>query len=163
MDRLCVPYEQSFMATELDLGSVLYKLCHRTRGFGLREEQARYDSELYRRWLWLVAAYPKKHLVPSEGMDRVWHAHILDTIKYKSDCAAMFDAFLDHNPFAGMENQQAALAHARCFQATKNYFAKHFPGWNVTSGGEALCAGGYCDSNVTMESWRPRFDDLRAA
>eukprot|EP01083_Nonionella_stella_P269538 912141_1 len=58
--------------------------------------------EEYRKFLHLSKKYPATPLVPSVGVDEVWHYHILDTRQYVKDCNSMFGHFLHHYPYYGM-------------------------------------------------------------
>jgi hypothetical protein len=55
----------------------------------------------YRRWLALRRAFPHLSIAPTVNIDRMWHAHILDTRTYERDCARVFGQFLHHTPFRG--------------------------------------------------------------
>ena len=54
----------------------------------------------YKRFLNLKIKYPNLNLVPTDDIDMIWHAHILDTEQYAKDCANLFGTFLHHNPFS---------------------------------------------------------------
>ena len=52
----------------------------------------------YRRFLTLKRDAPDAVLAPPPRVDRVWHAHILDTRRYHADCARLFGGYLHHDP-----------------------------------------------------------------
>lgn len=52
----------------------------------------------YRMFLTLILLHPKKLIRPSRAIDLVWHAHILDTVRYQADCERIFGYFLHHAP-----------------------------------------------------------------
>src|SRR5580658_6317536 len=87
----------------LDLEPVVFKLVRpdpEERGLTLAE--ADQDIGLYRCFLKLCVLYPGVSVVPTRAIDRVWHAHMLDTAKYRADCQLVFGRFLDHFPYAGL-------------------------------------------------------------
>lgn len=63
----------------------------------------------YRKFLALCAALEKTKsetvVVPNRTIDIFWHAHIMDTEKYHSDCQAIFGHYLHHFPYFGMQNE----------------------------------------------------------
>ena len=78
-------------------------------------ERATKAIEQYRRFLFLSKHYPQQRIVPSWEVDQVWHAHILDTTKYREDCDRLFGSFMDHWPYFGMKDEaelDACLANA---------------------------------------------------
>src|SRR5262249_51284427 len=65
---------------------------------GLTVEQL---NELERRYLqfWMLCrAEPNIRHEPDSDVDRYWHAHILHTKQYTSDCLRYFGYFLHHEP-----------------------------------------------------------------
>lgn len=90
----------------------------------------------YRRFLSLKRLYPSIALVPSKQVDTIWHAHILDTRAYRSDCEKVFGRFIDHYPYFGIygEEDHKELKHA--FAETVALYEKHFgayPGGGIES------------------------------
>lgn len=65
----------------------------------------------YVMFLFLVYLHPNIKIVPTPTVDEVWHYHILDTTKYKSDCQRLFGRFLHHFPYfsLGKENDRKDL------------------------------------------------------
>lgn len=53
----------------------------------------------YQRFLSLKLWYPDQLLVPERLALQVWHAHILDTRAYRTDCDAVFGRMLDYFPY----------------------------------------------------------------
>jgi hypothetical protein len=70
-------------------------------GFGWGEETALEAERLYRQFLHLILVEATEQPVPNTLVDAFWHAHILDTKKYREDCQNVFGYFLDHNPGFG--------------------------------------------------------------
>jgi hypothetical protein len=77
----------------------------------------------YRRFLCLVALYPNTPLVPSADIDIFWHAHILHTRKYLSDCYDVLGYFLHHEP---SEESDISGVLQNSWQKTLELFALHF-------------------------------------
>lgn len=57
----------------------------------------------YIKFMYILHKYSSTHkTVPSLEVDEIWHHHILDTRKYRSDCEACYGKFMDHFPYFGM-------------------------------------------------------------
>lgn len=80
----------------------------------------------YRRFLSLKCLYPTVVLVPSQLVDTVWHAHILDTRAYREDCARVFGRFIDHYPYFGINGQADYQDLKSAFAQTVSLYEKHF-------------------------------------
>jgi len=80
----------------------------------------------YRRFLSLKRLYPSIALVPSKQVNSIWHAHILDTRSYRTDCEQVFGRFIDYYPYLGIygEDDQQELKNA--FAETVTLYEKHF-------------------------------------
>jgi hypothetical protein len=111
----------------LDLEPIVYKLMHPEPGettLGLAE--ADQDVALYRCFLKLCVLRPAVTIVPTRQLDHVWHTHMLDTAKYRADCAAVFGCFLDHFPYAGLRGEADRHAWRKDFAQTRHLFRSHF-------------------------------------
>jgi hypothetical protein len=93
----------------LDLDRIKTKLCHVQSGEGWSRARADAVEIEYRRFLYLMKAYPAEQTVPNVEVDIFWHYHILDTVKYAADCAAAFGYFLHHDPAVGLAGASEAL------------------------------------------------------
>ena len=93
----------------LDLDRIKTKLCHAESGEGWSRARADAAEIEYRRFLYLMKAYPTEQTVPNVEVDIFWHYHILDTVKYAADCAAAFGYFLHHDPAVGLAGPGEAL------------------------------------------------------
>lgn len=80
----------------------------------------------YRRFLALKRLYPGASLVPSAQVDRIWHAHILDTRAYREDCEKVFGRFIDHYPYFGIYGEEDHADLQRTFEETVGLYEKHF-------------------------------------
>lgn len=96
----------------LDFSRMKAKLQHQKHAHWTPEslEQA---ERGYRQFLKLAAKYPHTPAVPSEQVDAFWHAHILDTRRYASDCERIFGYVLHHDPYVGIDGpEDEARLHA---------------------------------------------------
>lgn len=89
--------------SELDLTAIKSKLMHHQSGEGWTAQQADAVEREYKRFLYLMKAFPAEQTAPSVDVDTFWHYHILDTMKYAADCEKAFGYFLHHYPYIGME------------------------------------------------------------
>jgi len=87
---------------QLDLSTIKAKLMHPASGEGWSREKTDAVEREYRRFLCLMTAFPDEQLVPLVDVDTFWHYHILDTMKYASDCQQAFGYFLHHYPYLGL-------------------------------------------------------------
>lgn len=111
----------------LDLEPVVFKLMHPDPGEpGLMLADADQAVDLYRCFLKLCVLRPEVSLVPTRAIDRVWHAHLLDTAKYRTDCHQVFGRILDHFPYAGLRGEADEAAWSRDFIRTRQLFREQF-------------------------------------
>ena len=99
-----------------------------TQGSEAEMTEAQWDSgELeYRRFLTLKHQYPNNNLVPSKVVDKIWHAHILDTRAYREDCETVFGRFIDHYPYFGIYGKDDYQMLIDTFDETVQLYEKHF-------------------------------------
>ena len=97
----------------LDLDPIKVKLMHKESGEGWSLEQANAVESEYRRFLYLMKMYPHEQTAPLFDVDTFWHYHILDTMKYEADCAAIFGYFPHHFPYIGLRGEDDEAAHQR--------------------------------------------------
>ncbi|OHA59248.1 MAG: hypothetical protein A2589_03495 [Candidatus Vogelbacteria bacterium RIFOXYD1_FULL_46_19] len=55
-------------------------------------------QEEYRRFLQLCKTYPEHKISAPPAIDELWHAHMLDSVHYMSDCDLYFGYYLHHDP-----------------------------------------------------------------
>lgn len=98
----------------LDLDPIKIKMMDKKEGHGWTRVQADHYELEYRRFLALLAKFPDEVIAPNTNVDKFWHGHILDTMKYAEDCDTVFGYFLHHFPYFGMrgEEDEADLANA---------------------------------------------------
>ncbi|MEM9539046.1 MAG: glycine-rich domain-containing protein-like [Cyanobacteria bacterium P01_E01_bin.42] len=89
-----------------DFGPIAYKLINPEDGKGMTLEEATRGIEEYRKFLILQHFYRDRGIVPTREMDKVWHVHILDTVKYREDCQRLFGEMLDHFPYFGLRGTE---------------------------------------------------------
>lgn len=90
-----------WMRESLDLSPYAAKLQDPRGKF--RWDAARVEAAIqgYREFLYEAAlADPGKRVRPTLDVDEVWHLHILDTMRYGSDCNRLFGRFIHHVPSA---------------------------------------------------------------
>lgn len=101
----------------LDLEPIKLKLMDAEEGQGWSREYVNQMEIAYKRFLALLVKYPEETIAPSKDVDKFWHGHILDTLKYAEDCRGLFGNFLHHFPYFGMRGAEDA---ANLAAAAKN-------------------------------------------
>lgn len=81
---------------------------------------------VYRRFLTLKLIYPGISLVPSKQINKIWHAHILDTRAYRQDCEKVFGRFIDHYPYFGIYGKSDYQELQRRLSLTVELYERHF-------------------------------------
>lgn len=82
---------------------------------------------LYKSFLCLMVFYPEKNIVPNFEIDQFWHAHILDTKKYFTDCQTIFGQYIHHYPYIGLNGGSDQNDLDQLFGETLDLVQKHFP------------------------------------
>lgn len=135
----------------IDLDPIAYKLVYPEDGQGWSPEKTYRLIELYRYFLVLNEIYPNISIVPTKEIDKVWHAHILDTAKYREDCERVFGRFVDHFPYFGMRGEEDAKNLQAAYQTSRSLFIEHFgidpsnPGVRAADCGSGSCSPS-CDA-----------------
>ena len=129
----------------LDLDPIKFKLMDADEGYGwTRAEADRHELE-YKRFLALVAKFPEEAIVPDKDVDKFWHAHILDTMKYAEDCHNVFGYFLHHFPYFGMRDEEDAANLAKASGRTQELYRQEFgAGKQADAGYCGVAAAAYC-------------------
>src|SRR5712671_3173505 len=121
------PVEQVIAAiAALDLDPIKLKLTHREEGQGWSREYADRMELAYKRFLTLLVTHPEVTLAPCKDVDKFWHGHILDTLKYAEDCDRMFGSFLHHFPYFGMRGAEDAVNLAKAAENTRRLYRQEF-------------------------------------
>src|SRR5438105_2569036 len=132
------PVEQVVAAIQaIDLDPIKLKLMDREEGQGWSREQADRVEKGYRRFLTLLVKFPEMQIAPSKDIDKFWHGHILDTMKYAEDCQTVFGYFLHHFPYFGMRGEEDAANLAEAGRTTKRLYEKEFG--EAVSSRAAMC------------------------
>jgi hypothetical protein len=119
----------------LDLDCIKLKLMDAEEGQGWSRDYADRMELAYRRFLALMVKFPDATIAPAKDVDKFWHGHILDTIKYAEDCERTFGYFLHHFPYFGMRGEEDAKNLAAAAENMQTLYEREF--------GERLgeCAG----------------------
>src|SRR5713101_2397277 len=121
------PTEQIIAAIEaLDLDPIKVKLMDPEEGQGWSREYVNQMAIEYKRFLTLSVKYSEETIAPSKDVDKFWHGHILDTMKYAEDCQNVFGYFLHHFPYFGMRGKQDAANLAEAGRTTKRLYEQEF-------------------------------------
>lgn len=80
----------------------------------------------YRRFLALKFFYPGLSLIPSKQVNKIWHAHILDTRSYREACEMVFGRFIDHYPYFGIYGKEDYQVLQHHFAQTVELYERHF-------------------------------------
>ena len=110
----------------LDLDPIKFKLMDAHEGYGWTREEVDNRELEYKRFLALVAKFPDEAIVPNREVDKFWHAHILDTMKYAEDCREVFGYFLHHFPYFGMRDAEDAVNLANANERTQALYRQEF-------------------------------------
>ena len=129
----------------LDLDPIKFKLMDTKEGHGWSREKVDAVELEYRRFLALTAKYPDQVIAPNTEVDKFWHGHILDTMKYAEDCEQVFGYFLHHFPYFGMRDEEDAANLANAADVTRKLYEKEF-GPAAAAEASAYCAktSAYC-------------------
>jgi hypothetical protein len=136
---------QALIATDADLQAALVKVnsLDFTQLKQKLMEEKRWTPEvctevedLYRRFLALNVRYPGRKVCPTSTIDEFWHAHILDTRAYATDCDRIFGEFLHHYPYFGTRGPSDHDDLEAAFADTIDLFIRHF-GIDPTAGTQA--------------------------
>ena len=84
------------------------------------------SRDLYRRFLALNIVYRDQKICPTGPIDEFWHAHILDTQAYASDCQHLFGEYLHHFPYFGMRGPADRSDLESAFDQSTALFVRHF-------------------------------------
>jgi hypothetical protein len=125
---------------ELDLDPIKVKTMQLESGEAWSLEKVNAVEVEYRRFLYLMKKFPNEATAPQVDVDKFWHYHILDTMKYAEDCQQAFGYFLHHFPYLGMRSKEDLQAlqqagdhmqelYEDCFGAPQQQQAKQDNAW----------------------------------
>src|SRR5712691_1453168 len=155
------PTEQVVAAIQaLDLDPIKFKLMDTEEGQGWSREYVDHMATEYKRFLMLSVKYPDETIAPSKDVDKFWHGHILDTMKYAEDCQNVFGYFLHHFPYFGMRGEEDAANLAEAGRTTQRLYEQEFGKTNpsrpsmcavaVTKDAPAMCAVAVTKDDIAM-------------
>ena len=154
MTQACKSVAHTVAAIQaLDLDPIKLKLMDPEEGQGWSREYADQMETAYKRYLTLLAKYPDETIAPTKDVDKFWHGHILDTIKYAEDCENVFGYFLHHFPYFGMRGEDDAAALRAASERMHEIYAREFG--EVLPSGAAFC--GARASRIRRTSFRKCF------
>jgi hypothetical protein len=134
MTHASTPVAQTVAAIQsLDLEPIKLKLMDPEEGQGWSREYADQMAVAYKRFLTLLVRFPEETIAPTKDVDKFWHGHILDTMKYAEDCENVFGYFLHHFPYFGMRGEQDAADLRAASERMHEIYEREF--------GEALSSG----------------------
>src|SRR5689334_13622638 len=110
----------------LNLDAIKAKLMDSESGEGWSCERADAVEIEYRRFLFLMKAYPAEPASPFLDVDTFWHYHILDTQKYAADCQFAFGYFLHHVPSLDTTGRDAATVHQQAGDRMRDIYERTF-------------------------------------
>jgi hypothetical protein len=142
--------------TVLDLEPIAYKLIHSNED-NWNIQQTNQAILRYLMFLLLVYLYPNTQLVPNQEIDRVWHYHILDTMKYAEDCEMLFGRFIHHFPYFGERGKTDRDNLQTAFEQTEVLFHEHFGTSMEVSNKPSIAADCQPIGKITQLT-RPRVD-----
>ncbi|HJV79555.1 hypothetical protein [Noviherbaspirillum sp.] len=128
----------------LDLDPIKFKLMSKEDGYGWTQAKADHYEQEYKRFLSLVVKFPEESIVPSVNVDKFWHAHILDTMKYAEDCDKVFGYFLHHYPYFGLRGEEDAANQVKAADTTRRLYEQEF---GEPGAGNAAYCGRAADQN----------------
>lgn len=99
----------------------------------------------YRRYLGIIAVYPKDRFPVSEEVDEMWHTHILFTRDYRKMSDAIRGEYINHDPIL-TEPDRLALEpyyHKGTLVRYREIYGEPAPEWLWPRVGGAICWSGY--------------------
>jgi hypothetical protein len=131
------------LISALDLNPIKTKLMHKESGEGWSLERANAVETEYRRFLYLMKAFPHVETAPLVDVDTFWHYHILDTMKYARDCEQAFGYFVHHYPYLGMEGENGVELQQQAGERMRELYVSTF---GESSGRAADVPAAWCVS-----------------
>jgi hypothetical protein len=138
----------------LDLNPIKVKLMHKESGEGWSLEHANAIETEYRRFLYLMDAFPHVDVAPTVDVDTFWHYHILDTMKYALDCERTFGRFLHHYPYLGLEGENGAEMQQQAGERMRELYESTF-GLSYV---RPLRTDGALEAADVQTAWAPAMD-----
>ena len=153
------------LISALDLNPIKVKLMHKESGEGWSLERANAMEVEYRRFLYLMKAFPAEQTAPLVDVDTFWHYHILDTMKYARDCAQAFGYFLHHYPYIGLEGEDGTEVQAQAGDRMRALYESTFGEAYMRSYGAdaAWCGRAPVKAEAAQTAWCGRAPEAATA
>ena len=135
----------------LDLNPIKVKLMHKESGEGWSLEHANAVETEYRRFLYLLTAFPHVEMAPRVDVDTFWHYHILDTMKYARDCEQAFGYFVHHYPYLGLVGENGMELQQQAGERMRDIYESTFGVSYV----RPLRTGGALEAADVQTAWAP--------
>ncbi len=132
----------------LDFTQLKSKLMDKEEGKGWTAKMCDAVEVLYKQFLLIILKYPDRDIVPTKQVDDFWHAHILDTRRYHSDCKKIFGHYIHHYPYFGLRGEEDAQNLKDTFSKTKKIWKEEFGIMPTIKGAVCGAGGGKCKSSV---------------
>ncbi len=114
----------------LDVSCLIKHISHPTDPLtissGWPRDIAEKIADQYKRFLYLVKAYPDEVIIPFREVDEFWHVHILHTKKYFQDCDNIFGQYIHHTAHKQVTEEDREF-YEKGYQRTLELFEKEFP------------------------------------
>lgn len=136
----------------LDLNPIKVKLMHKESGEGWSLEKANATETEYRRFLYLMKAFPNEETAPLVDVDTFWHYHILDTMKYAQDCEQAFGYFLHHYPYIGLRSEDDVTNQEQAGDRMRELYESTFGEPYLKQAGAAWCGRAPADAQSAAQS-----------
>ena len=137
------------LVSALDLNPIKAKLMHVESGEAWSQERADAVETEYRRFLYLLKAFPHVEMAPLEDVDTFWHYHILDTMKYARDCEQTFGYFRHHHPYLGMEGENGIALQQQAGERMRELYESTF---HVPFGRAAEISSAWCTGTTDLKA-----------
>ncbi len=131
--------DASKLVSNIDLSSVAFKVKHT---YGTEDLILNQDIQFYRQFLTLSMIGDGTPIAVTEGVDLIWHNHILDTSKYIMDCHNLFGGYFHHFPYFGLRSESDYENLVEASKTTNDLYKQYFQisPFELTTG--SLCNGG---------------------
>jgi hypothetical protein len=154
------------LISALDLNPIKMKLAHPQSGEGWSAEHVDAIETEYRRFLYLMKAFPSEQTAPLEDVDTFWHYHILDTMKYAADCEQVFGYFLHHYPYLGMVGEDGPEILEQAGERTRalyeSIFGEPYLRTDVAAVDGAWCGRAPANTAEALAAWCGRAPEAAA-
>lgn len=117
---------------------------------GWTPDRASEAVKKYLQFLELCFDHPDLPIVPTPDVDKMWHAHILDTMAYGPDMQRVFGYFLHHFPYFGLNGPDDEQALGDAYAQTAEIYERTFGGQYGDMVGITTCTKGTtCTKSAT--------------